>query len=63
VYSKPCTLDLGGLFSKVRVCHLGLLSLAGRGDDLLKVIGVLGVLAEIGFDGLQDRGVRQRSDP
>jgi hypothetical protein len=37
--------------------------LAGRGDDSLKVIGVPGVLAEMGFDGLLDRGVRQRSDP
>ena len=43
--------------------ELGLFSLAGRGDDRLGVMGVLGVLAEMSLDGLQDRGVRQRFDP
>ena len=43
--------------------ELGLFSLAGRGDDRLGVMGVLGVFAEMGFDGLQDRGLRQRFYP
>jgi hypothetical protein len=32
-------------------------------DDRLSVMGGLGVLVGMGFDGLQDGGVRQRSDP
>ncbi|MEY2598616.1 MAG: hypothetical protein RLZZ142_875 [Verrucomicrobiota bacterium] len=43
--------------------HLRLLRLTGGGDDSLGIVGVFGVLAEMGFDGLQDRGVRQGLDP
>lgn len=43
--------------------HLRLLGLAGGGDDGLGVVGVFGVLAEMRFHGLQDRGVRQGFDP
>ncbi len=55
-------MDCSNLHPTTLHAHLRLLRLAGGGHDCLGVVGVFGVLAEMGFDGLEDRGVRQGFD-